>query len=193
MIKERDIIKGQMCNIEIRNLPSLHQDVIAIWLNLISQRNNLPCESDFYGGHFDVIQCDFMSNSDFSRYKSSLLVMARDADSDSDWRYLFKGQDIMKKIHDDERQTSITKVSEITNFSERSLIIRDLDTLTLIQRPHHRRLIWRPYTGYFGSVNERKSFIRIGLPIVNQLGCVSTCMFIVTEALFDGRAVIEAI
>ena len=82
-------------------------------------------------------------------------------------------------------------MSEIESDIQRKLILGDLETLVKIQSPYRPRLIWRPYSGFFGSNHEHKTFIRIGMPLAGHDGNVAAAIFMIVEAAFDGRAIIE--
>ena len=192
MDEAHNIIKRQMYSMELRNLTPIQQEVVSLWLDLISTTDTIPRQEHFFGAHFSLERGDFNQESLFHSHRHNLLVMRKEVVSgETDWRYLFKGTDLKKRIGDGERAKSLTYVSEIESDIQRTLIIGDLDTLAKIQSPYHPRLIWRPYSGFFGSSQEHKTFIRIGMPLAGPEGSVSACIFMINEAAFDGRAIIE--
>jgi hypothetical protein len=177
---------------ELRNLAPSQQQVVALWLDLVAPGESLPQEKSFFGPHFSYQLRDFIVDSPFAPHKQNLLVLCRDDEQDDiDWRYLFKGNDIRSKIREDERPKIVQKVSEIERDSERKLIYDDLEILSQIQAPYHPRLLWRPYTGYFGQNREYKTFLRIGMPLINDQNNIASAIFMVMEANYDGRAVID--
>ena len=187
-----NIVKRQMYSMELRNLTPVQQEVVSLWLSLIGNNETIPKQDSFFGAHFSIEQCDFMPESLFHAHRQNLLVIRQEIVSgEDDWRYLFKGTDLKKRIGDGERAKSLNFVSEIESDIQRNLILGDLDTLTKIQSPYHPRLIWRPYSGFFGSNHEHKTFIRIGMPLAGPENTVSACIFMIVEAAFDGRAIIE--
>ena len=186
------LLRNQMYSIELRHLAPPQQEVIGLWLDLIEDHETIPREQHFFSSQFSLAELDFFPDSPFIKYKQNLLVMKSERLLDSiDWRYLYKGAEIMRSIKDDDDTTTITRVSDIDNTAARKLIIGDFEALIKVQSPHHPRLIWRPYSGYFGSDNEHKTFIRIGMPLSGPEYVVSSCLFMVMEARFDGRAIIE--
>ncbi len=177
---------------ELRNLPPIQQDLVSLWLDLILPRDTIPQQDTFFGTHFSLEQGDFKPDSLFYTHRQNLLVMRQEVMSgETDWRYLFKGTDLKKRIGDGERAKSLSYVSEIESDIQRKLILGDLETLVKIQSPYRPRLIWRPYSGFFGTNHEHKTFIRIGMPLAGPDSNVTAAIFMIVEAAFDGRAIIE--
>ena len=192
MDEAHDIIKRQMYSMELRNLAPIQQEVISLWLDLILPSDAIPRHDNFFGTHFSLERGDFKPGSLFHTHRQNLLVMRQEVVSgETDWRYLFKGTDLKKRIGDGERAKSLNYVSEIESDIQRKLILGDLETLVKIQSPYRPRLIWRPYSGFFGSNHEHKTFIRIGMPLAGHDGNVAAAIFMIVEAAFDGRAIIE--
>lgn len=186
------LLRNQMYSIELRHLTPAQQEVVGLWLDLIADLETIPREEDFYGQHFSLDQMDFVQDSGFVKYKDVLLVMKSEGPpGQTDWRYLFKGDEIKRNVNDDDRAAAVERVSGIANVTARKLISDDFETLSKVQSPHHPRLIWRPYSGYFGPLAEHKTFIRIGMPLSGRERVVSSCIVMVMEARFDGRAIIE--
>ncbi|CAK0753591.1 hypothetical protein CCP2SC5_190040 [Azospirillaceae bacterium] len=185
-------IANQIYNIELRHLPLLHQEIISYWLDIIPNGETLPKECDFYEKEFDLSKMDFKPDSFLGQFKEHLVVLKEEVFGDAaDWRYLYKGPGVKKDIVEDKDVKIIEYVSQIENPFERDLIRKDLDTLKMVQLPHRRRLIWRPYSGYFGHDREHKTFVRIAMPFLDENRQVHSCVVLVMEALFDGRGIIE--
>ncbi|MEI8395294.1 MAG: hypothetical protein WCF85_11195 [Rhodospirillaceae bacterium] len=186
------IVQRQRYCMELRNLTPVQQDVVSLWLNMIGDGETIPHENAFYETHFNLNNTEFVLTSPFCQHMRNLLVIKKVVFFDrDDWRYLFKGDELRTRIGDGERAHAISLVSEIESDLQRRLILGDLETLSIIQSPYHPRLIWRPYSGFFGSNNEHKTFIRIGMPLTGADHIVSSCIFMIVEAQFDGRAIIE--
>lgn len=192
MMMSSALLRNQMYSIELRHLSPAQQAVIGIWLDLIPEREMMPTETVFYQNHYCLESGGFFPSSPFANHKDSLIVVRKVLNNnEDDWEYIFRGAEISRRINEDTSISHIRYVSQIENHSQRELILDDFEALSRIQKPYHLRLIWRPYSGYFGHQNEHKVFVRVGLPLSGPTGAVDTCLFLVNEAPFGGRAIIE--
>ncbi len=186
------MLRNQMYVIELRHLSSIQQEVVGLWLDMIRDNETIPGEDCFFERHFSLADRNFRHGSPFEAYMKNLLVLKCETDGEAnDWRYLYRGEVIRRAIYDDAARKPVARVSDVENPAIRKLILDDFEVLTKVQSPHHPRLIWRPYSGYFGPEHEHKTFVRIGMPLGSSHGAVSSCIFLVMEARFDGRAIIE--
>ena len=155
-----NIIKRQMYSMELRNLAPVQQEVVGLWLSLIAPNETIPQQGSFFGAHFSIEHGDFLPESLFHAHRQNLLVMRLEiVTGEADWRYLYKGGGLKKRIGDGERSKSLNFVSEIESDIQRNLILGDLDTLTKIQSPYHPRL---ELCGNLGDDGLRRAAYRGG-------------------------------